>query len=235
MTQALQTTSQAGNYYNWLASLVAPHLGQEPLEIGSGLGDHAERWLEDPDIRRLTLTEESAERLALLRQRYKSDERVEVMSWNDAMTSDRTWTSLVGINVIEHVADDVATIRTATARLAPGARVVLFAPAFATLMSDWDREIGHYRRYTRNGATRMAEQAGLRVILCRYVNLPGYFAWLLGMRILRMNSGAGGGKFAQLWDQHVVPRTRRLETRLAPPFGQSVLLVAELPRDQLIG
>lgn len=53
-TTVLEDLSQAVNYRRWLAGLVRPHLGDDPVEIGAGIGDYAAEWL--PGLRRLTLT-----------------------------------------------------------------------------------------------------------------------------------------------------------------------------------
>ena len=61
----------------------------------------------------------------------------------------------------------------------------------------------------------------------RYVNIPGLLAWFVGMRLLRMTPGSGG--ILDIWDAHVIPRTRRFEARHSAPFGQSVFAVARVP------
>lgn len=231
LTQALQSTTHASNYYNWVAGLVTPHLGPEPLEMGSGLGVHASLWLQEPSIKQLTLTESSPERLELLHQSFSNSPRIDVMSWGQAMRSERKWSSLVAINVIEHVREDVTTLRTAIRRISPGGKIVLFAPAFPLLMSAWDRQIGHYRRYRLSTMGTLADRCDLSIETLRYINLPGFFAWLFGMRLLSMSTGAGEGRFSQVWDRLVIPPTRRLESHSRAPFGQSVLLVATTPFD----
>ena len=58
--------------------------------------------------------------------------------------------AVVAFNVLEHVEDDVGALRGARARLRPGGVVVMLAPAFELAMSRFDREIGHYRRYSKH-------------------------------------------------------------------------------------
>ena len=43
-TEVLEDLSDAVNYRHWLASLVAPYLGDKPLEVGGGIGDYAAEW-----------------------------------------------------------------------------------------------------------------------------------------------------------------------------------------------
>jgi len=105
--------------------------------------------------------------------------------------------------------------------------VVLFVPAFPFAMSDFDRAVGHVRRYTVSSLTRTVVASGLDPVDVRYVNMPGLAAWTVGMRLLRMTPG--DGPLLRVWDGGVVPVARALERRIRAPFGQSVFAVARVP------
>jgi ubiquinone/menaquinone biosynthesis C-methylase UbiE len=64
----LDSLSDARRYRGWLAELALPHLGDDPIEVGSGNGDYALEWA--PHVRRLTVTEADPARLAALRDRF---------------------------------------------------------------------------------------------------------------------------------------------------------------------
>lgn len=70
----------------------------------------------------------------------------------------------------------------------------------------------------------MVEGAGLSVEHLHYVNAPGFFAWLVAMRLLK--GRPKDGPALRGWDRLVVPLSRRLESRHQPPFGQSLFVVA---------
>ena len=52
----LEALEGARNYNAWVASLVLPHLGDDPIEIGSGTGTNAALLL-DAGLGTLTVTE----------------------------------------------------------------------------------------------------------------------------------------------------------------------------------
>jgi len=54
-SEVLEDLSDARAYRRWLADLARPHLGPDPLEIGSGTGDYALEWV--PDVTSFTCTE----------------------------------------------------------------------------------------------------------------------------------------------------------------------------------
>jgi SAM-dependent methyltransferase len=223
----LEALEGARNYNAWVASLVTPHLGDDPVEIGSGTGTYAELWLAD-GVPRLTVTDVDPVLLGRLRERFSGDPRVGVQGVDLLEAPEGGHSALVALNVLEHIEDHVAALRAAARLLRPGGAVVIFVPAFPFAMSRFDRSIGHYRRYTTGTLGGAMTEAGLEVENIRYVNAPGLLAWTVGMRLLRMEPREG--IVLRGWDRVVVSVARRVEGRWQPPFGQSVLGVARTPR-----
>ena len=222
----LETLEAARNYNAWIASLALPFLGANPIEVGSGTGTLARFWLE-AGVPRLTVSEVDPVMLKRLRMSFDADSRVDVEEIDLLHAPSAEHSALVGLNVIEHVADDVGGLRAAARLVRPGGAVVVFVPAFPFAMSDFDRAIGHHRRYTAATIRRTFSEAGLVVETIRYVNAPGLLAWLVGMRLLRLTPRDGIA--LSLWDRLVVPLARRVEGRRPPPFGQSLLAVGRTP------
>jgi len=225
-SEVLESLASAVNYNRWLTDLARPHLGDSPIELGSGLGDYAQAWL-DSGVPRITTTEIDPHRLTQLRSRFADDPRVEVAEINVIDPPQRRHSSYVAFNVLEHIPDHVAALRAAHSLVRPGGAVVMFVPAFNFAMSRFDRLVGHVQRFTRASLTQAYESAGLEVEDVRYVNLPGLPAWLVGMRLLRM--APSEGPLLSLWDGRVIPLARRWETNHRIPFGQSVFAVGRVP------
>ncbi|MGY1811015.1 class I SAM-dependent methyltransferase [Blastococcus sp. SYSU D00669] len=225
-SQTLASVAQADNYHRWLTDLARPHLGDHPVELGSGLGDYAERWLAG-GVPRITVTEADPSRLDVLRQRFADRPEVRVRAIDVFSPEPGDHSAYVAFNVLEHIEDHVGALRAAHTLLRPGGRVVMFVPAFAFAMSRFDREIGHVRRYRRKDLSGAMTAAGLEVLESRYVNMPGLPAWFVAMRLLKQTPGEHGG--LAVWDRVVVPAARWTEERVRAPFGQSVFAVARVP------
>lgn len=228
-SEALESLISAENYNNWLTSLAAPLLGDSPIELGSGLGNYAQSWL-DGGTPRITVTEIDPQRLSQLRARFAGDPRVEVTSFDVLSPPEGEHSSLVAFNVLEHIPNHEGALRAAHRLLRPGGLVVIFVPAFNFAMSKFDRHIGHERRYTTASMRSVLSAAGLEALKVHYVNMPGLPAWLVAMRLLRLSPREG--KMLSLWDQRVVPLARAWEARHRVPFGQSVFALARIPLSQ---
>ena len=219
----LEDLVEAVNYRQWLVDLTLPYLGDDPLEVGSGLGDYAADW-RTSGAPRFTVSEADPSRLAVLRERFAGDPAVTVTELAVPVSGAGTHSAVVACNVLEHLADDAAALAGFAGLLRPGGRVVLVVPAFPVAMSRFDRAIGHHRRYRKAGLRRLAEEAGLQVEVLRHVNAIGLLGWLVAVRLLRGRPRAG--LLLTVFDRGVVPWLRRVEARWEPPFGQSLLLVA---------
>lgn len=225
-SSTLESLASAHRYHAWLTALAGPYLGDHPIELGSGLGDYAASWL-DRGVPRITVTDVDTSRLKILHERFAGDERVEVLGLDVFEPPARKHSCFLAYNVLEHIPDHVGALKAAHKLVAPGGAVVMFVPAFPFAMSDFDRRIGHVRRYRLATLRAAYEQAGLTVERLHYVNAPGLLAWFAGMRLLRMTPG--DGPLVRIWDRMVVPVARSVEKRLTPPFGQSVFAVGRVP------
>jgi SAM-dependent methyltransferase len=225
-SQTLEALASAVNYHGWLTDLAVRHLGDHPLELGSGLGDYASTWLA-AGVPEITVTEVDPGRLGVLHDRFRDDRRVHVRLLDVLDPPPAEHSAFVAFNVLEHIPDDVRALRGAARLVRPGGNVVVFVPAFEFAMSRFDRAVGHVRRYTRAQLRTTLEAAGLVVDDVRYVNAPGLLAWFVGMRLLNMTPG--DGPLLRLWDRVVIPTARTLEQRFGAPFGQSVFALAHVP------
>jgi SAM-dependent methyltransferase len=220
----LEDLVEAANYRRWLVDLTAPHLGDDPLEVGSGLGHYAADWA--VRLPRFTASEADPGRLAVLRERFAGSP-VQVRELAVPVVDTGDYSAVVACNVLEHVPDDVGALRDLAGLLRPGGRVVLVVPAFPSAMSRFDLAIGHQRRYRRAGLRRTLEQAGYEVELLHHVNCLGLLGWYVAVKALRGRPKAG--LLLTVYDRGVVPWLRRVEARRRPPFGQSLLAVGRLP------
>ena len=218
----LEDLRQAVNYRRWLATFATPHLGEEPIEIGSGAGDYAQEWASG--CRVFTASEADPKRLRGLRERFASEPNVRVTALTAPVKTRANHTAVVAYNVLEHVAQDAEALRSFAGLTRPDGKVIILVPAFPVAMSQFDLEIGHHRRYRKRGLGRTAVAAGLVVEELRYINAPGLILWIILMRLLRQKPKAGAA--LRVYDRYWVPTVAQVEARISPPFGQSLFMVA---------
>jgi len=225
LAQVLDALGEADNYADWIVDMAQPHLGPQILELGPGHGTVTDRLARHGKV---TAADLSPRCVAALQERYADHEHVEVVLGDVAdAVAGRTFDTAVLVNVLEHIEDDRGALRALHDGLTPGGTVFLFVPAFEALYSEFDRMVGHYRRYRRNELAAKVAAAGFEVVEARYVNAVGALAWwLIACRLRRFPRRSST---VRIYDRTVTPLVRRLEARWAPPFGQSVLCVGRRP------
>ena len=90
----------------------------------------------------------------------------------------------------------------------------------------FDRDFGHFRRYTQGDLRSKIEAAGFTISRIRYYNFVGYFAWWLNFRVLGKRSFER--EAVRFFDRVIFPAVNWTETTIsAPPIGQSLLVIAQ--------
>ena len=226
LADTLDNLDGADNYADWILAQVEPHLGQDVLEVGAGHGTFT-KMLSARGYR-VVATDVSERCVGILRDRFAADERVTVVPGGaGAVAGMPLHDAAVLINVLEHIPDDDAVLRELGAALKPGGRLILWVPAYQALYSEFDRKIGHHRRYTKKGLREQLTRAGYVGPELRYHNTVGALAWLIVARLLRRDPT--GGAPVKVYDSLFVPVLKRLEGTWGAPFGQSVFAVASWP------
>lgn len=225
LASTLDSLDDAENYRNWIVSLAAPYLVGPILEVGAGHGTFTDAFADYGDV---TSVEPDPYAAGLLVERYRGDARVTAISGVvDDVAAQPVFGSALMINVLEHIDDDQGVLRSISDRLEPNGHLAIWVPAFKLLYSPFDAKLGHVRRYRRRQVEADVTRAGYEVVESRYVNAPGWFSWLILVRLLRQEPTSE--TTIKIFDRYLVPPVRWLETRIRMPFGQSVFLVARKP------
>jgi len=224
--ETLEIMEAAPKYNSWQFSRVAPYLGRRICEVGAGIGSMSAHIADSrPEL--LVLTDTDPYYRGVLQNRFASSPEVVVdqLTLPDVSAGDRyqhyALDTVVALNVIEHIAGDVAALGSIAAMLRPGGRAVILVPAFQELFGSLDRELGHVRRYTRTSLSRRMREAGFRVERAFYFNLLGTIGWWVNARLRQVPRIPVDQ--VRYFDT-LIPMLR-LEDRVPLPFGLSVIAI----------
>ena len=126
------------------------------------------------------------------------------------------------VDVLEHIEEDRGELAGAAARLRTGGRIVVLSPAYPFLFSEFDRAIGHFRRYTK-GMLRRLTPPGMRIEAEFYLDRVGMLASLANRAMLRQAQPTL--RQVLFWDRVLVPLSRLLDPLTGRRFGRSVVTV----------
>ena len=181
----LEAMSFAVNYHRWIIDEFEPYLGETIAEVGAGIGS-VSKLLLGKRIKRLFAFEPSHNMYSLLAKELRQEERAKaVNNFFSPRYAQEGFDSVVYINVLEHIQDDRSELANALEALKPKGHLLLFVPALAWLYSDFDKQIGHFRRYAKKALSSLVQDVGFTLVKARYFDLAGIIPWYVNFVLLR--------------------------------------------------
>ncbi len=216
----------APNYLAWVADICRPHLGHRVLEVGAGLGAITAGYQAGREV---VANDVSPSCVQALRTRFADQPNVRVEERDlRTLQAAADFDSVIMVNVLEHIADDVEALRGLTRLVVPGGNLIIYVPALNGLYGAWDKKIGHYRRYSVWRLREVLREAGLEPVELRWVNALAIPAWAAFGRG-DVDDRERSGDLLSLWDRTAVPAARFIEGRVRMPIGLNVLGVGRRP------
>ncbi len=224
VAHSLAVLSTVYHYNHWIFTSFRDYLGERTLEVGSGIGNITQFLLNLDEVVCLepfdAYRDYLAERFACHRNVVVLPHTIEACP-NESVPAG-TFDSVVCLNVLEHLEEDVEALRRMKRALKPGGRAIILAPALSWLYGELDKEMGHVRRYTRSSLCRALSQAGLKPRMARYMNLPGVLGWWWHGRVRKRKRIPAS--LTRKFDR-IVPIVSALERLLPLPLGQSIITI----------
>ena len=184
----LDSLSNTPEFNRWMADTVRPFLGTRILEIGSGIGNLTQQL--SPRRKHYIASDIDDEHLSRLRTRFPYRPNLTVTRCNlenreDFEALNQQVDSVVCLNVVEHVKDDLEGLRNIYSVLEPGGRAVILVPEGQSIYGTLDQVLGHYRRYSEAELRSKMETAGFHVERILHFNRVTRPAWFFNGRILK--------------------------------------------------
>lgn len=102
----------------------------------------------------------------------------------DKLVSQRVDTVIM-TDVLEHIEDDQAQLKKIHGVLSDGGGIMLVVPAFQFLYGKRDKNMGHFRRYSKHGLRNLLQDAGFKIKTIRFWNILGLVPYFVSEKILR--------------------------------------------------
>jgi SAM-dependent methyltransferase len=191
------------------------------LDFGAGIGSLSELYHDKTSVRPAVLEVDPKQRDVLKNRGYEPFAALDEVSGS----YDLIYTS----NVLEHIEDDVAALRSLGALLNDDGRIAIFVPAFRLIWTSMDDKVGHHRRYTKRMLRDHLEAAGFHVENMSYRDSIG-FLLALGFKVIGSKSGEPSARSLRLFDRFLLPVSRLIDLVTHPFLGKNVFAVARRAR-----
>lgn len=221
----LELFQVAENWKQYYGSFIKPHLKGTVIEVGAGIGGTTKHLCDGSQTEWLCIEPDN-----------RLEQHVVAMIENNELpyccksicgvlsdVKNKQADAIIYIDVIEHIEDDKEELLKASTYLKPGGVLAILVPAHQYLYSNFDKSIGHYRRYSRKQLKAVIPST-LTIEKALYLDSVGLTASLAQKLLLKQSYP----KVSQIkiWDNFMVPISKITDWLTGYNLGKSVLLIA---------
>ena len=221
----LETAVKRKNFTKWVSQETFSELKGDILEIGSGLGTYSQQIINNFPNSKITLTDISPNYVKNLENTFSSKSidvfKLDLNNKNDfKKIGYEKFDSIIAINVLEHVKDDLFALSELNKMLKKDGVLIILVPANKFLYNVIDKNIGHWRRYSKKELIAKIKKSNFNVKNSYSFNMLGMLGWYLNGNIFKkteINKNA-----SSLFDK-TVPIMKVIEQILRKPIGLSII------------
>lgn len=227
----LESIANADKLNEWMFNEVARYASGRILEIGSGIGNISKFCiLNEWDITLSDIRDQYCEKL---RNEFKEYTNVRAVRNLDLVHEnfEQEYADLIGtydfvfaLNVVEHIEEHELALVNAKKLLNTNGKVFILVPAYQNLYNQFDKELYHFRRYTKKTLNAVINNAGFKSEKSFHFNAAGIPGWILYGGILKHKIIPSGQM--KVFNQ-MVPVFRIVDKVLFRKVGLSVISVAK--------
>lgn len=228
--ETLELFSEAHAFNRWMFETIAPYCNGRVLEIGSGIGNLSAYFLQHYE--QVVLSDVKPAYCEVLERTFCDHPALQGVYLLDLGSPGAVenrpelvgqFDTVVALNVVEHIADHEQAIHNGRQLLRAGGQMIILVPAYRWLYNEMDRDLGHFRRYSRKRLARLLSSQGLEVVHTRYFNAAAITGWWISGSLLRRRKLKRGA--VRLYNAFV-PLMRLVDRLTAFRIGLSVIAVA---------
>lgn len=195
MNYELEITKKQKAYTDWHYLKMKPYLKGDILETGSGCGTYSEKLIRDFKGE-IYLTEIDLNFIKFLKKRFKNKRikiiKLDLNNKKDFVKIKKKFDSIISSNVLEHIKDDVLALKLLRGILKPGGILTMYVPCHQFLFTEFDRVVGHYRRYSKKELEEKAKKAGFKIKKAFWFNMMGIPTKILAGNVFNVKKTPGG-------------------------------------------
>jgi SAM-dependent methyltransferase len=139
-----------------------------------------------------------------------------------------TYDFIYSSNVLEHIENDQGILNLLVGKLAPDGVIGIYVPAFQFLYTDFDKSVGHFRRYRKKDLQNKVELAGAQILTSKYCDSVGFFAiGVLKLIGYKFTENSTAPKMMRFYDKFIVPVSNLMDwVGFRYLLGKNVLVIA---------
>ncbi|HNH10749.1 MAG TPA: methyltransferase domain-containing protein [Leptospiraceae bacterium] len=215
----LEIFQYAVNWKEYWSSSIVKFIKGDVLEVGAGIGTNTIIF-KNTHFCSWTSVEPDRKLVEKLKQNLNDSSYNVVHGTIKDTPGDSFYDTILYIDVIEHIEKDREELLNAYEKLKVGGHLIILVPAHNFLYSEFDKSIGHFRRYSRKELLYVIP-AELNLLNIRYLDSLGVMASTVNKVFLKQPSP--NKSQILFWDRVIIPISRIMDRILFYKMGKSLV------------
>ena len=219
LNQVLEYFDISEKYRSYQIELFNEYVGKNVLEVGAGRGKIIE-ILSNDKSKFFTLLELDNNFYDYLIKNLQS-EKIIVKNKKTTQINDK-FDTIIYLDVIEHIDKDEEELNNALRLLEKNSHLIIIVPAFQILFSEFDKNVGHYRRYHKKFFKDYAQKNSLEIKQLKYFDVLGFFIVFLS-KFIGLTNSKRNKLGIKIWN-FLIPLSKFLDKIIFHSLGKSRLI-----------
>jgi SAM-dependent methyltransferase len=213
----LKYFDKANNFRKYQFNLIKSFLKDTTAEVGPGNGTNFKYYKKF--VKKVTFFEPDKKLFNNLKKKFKK----KVIIKNSFFEKKKNYyDTILYFDVIEHIKKDNDEIRNAIFSLKKNGNLIIAVPAFNTLYSKFDEDIGHYRRYKKNDFLKY-QNKNIKIVKSHYYDSVGFILSFLS-KFISSNYRKNIKTKIFIWNL-LIPISQILDKIILNLFGKSLVVI----------
>jgi SAM-dependent methyltransferase len=165
----LEFFDKADNFRDYQFDLIKDNLKGHVAEIGPGNGIFFDRYKNI--VEEVDLYEPSINFLKNLKSKKKKNTQIINSNFFE---KPNCYDTILYLDVFEHIEDDILEFEKAYKSLKKNGCLIINVPAFQHLYSKFDKDINHFRRYSKSSLLKLINNFNFNKVDLKYYDSIGY-------------------------------------------------------------
>ena len=219
----LELFKNASNWKKYFSKKIGQYIYGAVLEVGVGVGSNTKYMFNASDkVTSWSLVEPDASLVSQIETNIKnvSLPNKTIINGTIQAVQNKKFDTIIYIDVLEHIEESRREIKLIKEHLNSNGHVIILVPAFNFMFNNFDKQVGHFRRYNKKLLKDEIDDQ-LSIVNLFYLDSVGFFGSLLNKYILKKELPST--KNIYFWDKVMIPLSKKSDILLSSLFGKSLI------------
>ena len=206
------------NFRNYQLLLIKKYLKKKIAEVGPGRGGFVDCY--EKYSKSIYLVEPDKKLFRFLKKKYFNRKITIKNSIIDKIQN--KFNTILYFDVLEHIENDLKEVKLAKKKLKKNGFLIFSVPAFQVFYNNFDKSVGHYKRYNKKDFRLIATKTNLKIEKIIYYDSIGLLLVMLGKIFNPSNKNLENN--IKIWN-FLIPLSKFIDLITFNKFGKSLLCV----------